>query len=134
MGKGLTEKEQREYLLSKINEPVDFTYPEPPYDFEGTLKDRFVEKSGEDAYVTYWNVIDLIEFKGEDEDWLRVTYYRYKKKAIPPKKRTGWVFAGQTSLSNPMSEFEELFVKAIKEKHWMRTFFREISKQCSNLR
>jgi len=134
MGTVLTEKEQKDYLLSRINESVNFTYPEPPYDFEGTLKDRFVEKSGEDDYVTYWNVIDLIEFKGENEDWLRITYYRYKKKAIPPKKRTGWVFAGQTSLSNPMSQFEELFIKAIKEKQWMRTLFREILEQCSDLK
>lgn len=126
MGNALTEEEQREYLRSKINGTVNFTYPEPPYDFEGTLKDRFVDKSGEDDYVTYWNIIDLIKFKDEEEDWLRFTYYRYKKKAIPPKKRTGWVSAGQTSLSNPMSQFEEFFVKAIKEKQWMKTFFRDI--------
>jgi hypothetical protein len=124
----LTEKEQRDYLLSKIKEPVHFTYPEPPYHFEGTLKDRFVIKDGYDANVTYWNIIDLIEFKGENEDWLRITYYRYKKK----EKR--WVFAGQTSLSNPISQYEELFVQAIKEKQWMKTFFKQILRQCSDLK
>jgi hypothetical protein len=134
MGKLLTEKEQKDYLLARVGDPVHFTYPEPPYDFEGALMDRFVDKDGEDEYVTYWNIIDLIKFKGEDENWLRITYYRYKKKAIPPKGRTGWVFAGQTSLTNPMSQFEELFTKATREKQWMKIFFREIIKQCPDLK
>lgn len=125
MSKVLTEKEQKAYLLSKIEKPVHFTYPEPPYHFKGTLKDRCVVNDGGDASVTYWNMIDLIEFENEKENWLRLTYYRYKNK----EKR--WVFAGQTSLSDPISHFEELFTTAVKEKAWIRPLFRNIVKECA---
>ena len=90
---------------------------------KGKLIDRYVIKGGEDDWVIYWNMIDLIRFETEDEDWLRITYYRYKKK----EKR--WVFAGQTSFSDPISSFRELFVNAIKEKEWIRLFFKEICKK-----
>jgi len=131
MSKVLTEKEQKAYLLSKIGEPVHFTYPEPPYHFKGTLKDRCVVNDGGNASVTYWNMIDLIKFENQKEYWLRITYYRYKKKAIPPKKRIGWVFAGQTSLSDPISHFEELFTTTVKEKAWIRPLFKKIVKECA---
>ena len=124
MREALTKKEQEAYLYGKIGEEVNFTYPEPPYTLEGKLLDRYVVEGGEDDWVTYWNMIDLIRFENEDENWLRITYYRYKKK----EKR--WVFAGQTSMSNPISEFRELFVGAIKKKEWIRHFFTEICKQC----
>jgi len=122
----LTEEEQRDYLLSKIKEPVHFTYPEPPRHRKGTLVDRFLLKDGEHGSVIYWHMIDRIEF--EDKCWLRITYYRYKKKE---KK---WNFSGQTSFSTSISRFEELFVKAIKEKQWMKMLFRQILKQCSDLK
>jgi hypothetical protein len=131
MGEILTEKQQRDYLLGKINDPVHFTYPEPPIHRKGKLLDRIIVKDTDDEEVTYWNLIDLIKFEHDEENWLRITYYRYKKKAIPPKKRTGWVFAGQTSLSDPISKFQELFVNAIKEKEWVRTLFKEVFKQCA---
>ncbi len=69
-------------------------------------------------------MIDLIRFENEDEDWLRITYYRYKK------KERRWVFAGQTSFADPISSFRELFVNVIKEKEWIRPLFREIYKRC----
>jgi len=125
MRKALTEKEQKEYLCSKKGKPVVFKYPEPPYYLKGKLIDRIVVKDRGDDLVTYWNLIDLIRFEGEAEDWLRITYYRYK---IKEKK---WVFAGQTSLSDPISHFRELFVNAIKEKEWIRPLFKEVFKQCS---
>jgi hypothetical protein len=121
----LTETQQKHYLINKKGDPVVFTYPEPPYHLKGLLKDRHVTKGGEDDTVAYWNVIDLIEFKGEDEDWIRFTYYRYKK------KENKWVFAGQTSLSDPMSYFSELFENAVKEKKWIRPIFREVAEKCS---
>ena len=121
----LTREEQEAYLYSRRGEPVNFKYPEPPYFLRGKLLDRYVIAGGEDEWVVYWNIIDLIQFEGEDEDWLRITYYRYKK------KERKWVFAGQTSLSNPISGFIELFVKAVKEKEWIRPVFREVYKRCS---
>jgi hypothetical protein len=125
MKKGLTEKEQKEYLCSKIGESVVFKYPEPPYLLKGKLIDRIVVKDGGDEIVTYWNLIDLIRFEGEEEDWLRITYYRYKN------KDRRWVFAGQTSLSDPISHFRDLFVSAIKEKEWIRALFKQVFKKCA---
>ena len=123
----LTEKEQKEYLLSKIGNTVHFKYPEPPHDRYGKLLDRFVVKDRVDVdKVTYWNIIDLIEFDNEEEQWLRMTYYRYKKK----EQKWNWNFAGQTSFANPISKFEELFVNALKEKEWVRPLFKETFRQC----
>jgi hypothetical protein len=124
MKKPLSKEEQRVYLYSKIGEPVNFKYPEPPYLLKGKLLDRYAISDYGDDWVDYWSMIDLIRFEGEDEDWLRITYYRYKK------KESRWVFAGQTSLAIPISGFLELFVKAIKEKEWIRPLFREVYKRC----
>jgi hypothetical protein len=121
--KALTEKEQKEYLCSKIDEPVVFNYPETGH-LRGTLKDRIVFKGREDNLVTYWNMIDWIGFEGR-EDRIRITYYRYKNK----EKR--WNFAGQTSITLPKSRFRDLFIKAIREKEWIREIFREVFKQCA---
>lgn len=124
----LTLDEQRLYLLSKKGNPVRFKYPEgdfSAYPREGTLKDRFVILDSEDDFVVYWNIIDLIEFKDHPENWLRITYYRYKTKEMK------WVFAGQTSISNPISGFVQMFSDAIKEKNWFKDFFKQIQKQCA---
>lgn len=59
----LTEKEQKEYILSKIKGPVHFKYPEPPIHRKGILLDRFVVKDTEDDEVVYWNLVDLIKFE-----------------------------------------------------------------------
>jgi hypothetical protein len=125
MKKPLSEEEQRAYLISKIGESVNFKYPEPPYLLKGKLVDRYIISLGYgDEWVDYWMMIDRISFEGQTEDWLRITYYRYKKKEMR------WVFAGQTSLTIPISGFLKLFVKAIKDKEWIRPLFREVYKQC----
>jgi hypothetical protein len=59
----------------------------------------------------------------KNQDWLRITYYRYNKR----EKR--WVFAGQTSYADPMSQFEEFFVNGIKEKDWIRKLFKNVFRQ-----
>jgi len=125
MKKVLSRKEQEEYLYDKIGEPVNFKYPRGEISKAGKLVDRIVVYDSENDLVVYWNMIDLIKFESEKEDWLRITYYRYKK--IERK----WVFAGQTSISDPISKFVELFVEAIKEKEWIRPLFREVCKQCA---
>ena len=120
----LSKEEQKAYLYGKIGGPVNFKYPEPPYFLKGKLLDRYAIFDAEDDWVVYWSMIDLIRFESEDEDWLRITYYRYKK------KEGKWVFAGQTSLANPISGFLKLFVEAIKEKEWIRQLFKEVCSQC----
>lgn len=135
----LTDKEQEDHLNNswKVNPTVTFTYPEPPIDRKGTLLDRFVVYDREDDEVVYWNLIDLIKFEHDKkENWLRITYYRYLKKKIVRTKKgkitnRRWIFAGQTSFSDPISKFEELFVNTIKEKEWIRPLFKNIIKQCN---
>lgn len=105
--------------------PVNFTYPTGEGDLFGKLIDRVVVFDSEYGSIVYWNMVDLIKFEGEDEKWLGITYYRYNKE----KRR--WVYAGQTSKSEPISSFDELFVKAIKKKEWMRQLFIGIYEKCS---
>jgi len=119
----LSRKEQKEYLYDKIGNPVKFTYPEGDH-LIGELMDRYVMFESEDDLVTYWFVIDLIKFVDYDEKWIRVSYYRYKK------KQRKWVFAGQTSISNTINYLARLFAKAVKEKKWVRPLFKEVCKQC----
>jgi len=76
----LNEKEQMDYLYGKIGGPVTFTYPKKEGKKEGKLADRFVIRDRENNSVVYWNMIDHIKFEGDARDWLRITYYRYKKK------------------------------------------------------
>ena len=119
----LSLKEQESYLCSKIGQPVNFKYPKGEQGKSGKLEDRLVVFDREDESVVYWNLIDLIEFKGEKERWLRITYYRYKKDGK-------WVFAGQTSIADPMTSFVDLFVAAIKNKTWVRKLFKEVFNKC----
>ncbi len=121
----LSKEEQEQYLYSKIGDPVRFKYPRgEKSDKFGKLIDRVVCYDGDNEKAFYWNMIDLIEFENENEKWLRITYYRYKKIGK-------WVFAGQTSISDPFNSFVVLFAKAIKEKEWIRPLFKNVYRQCS---
>ena len=120
----MNRKEQEAYLYGKIGDSVVFTYPADEGDMTGELIDRIVFFGSEYGSIVYWNMIDLIRFEGEDEEWLRITYYRYNKE----KRR--WTYAGQTSMSDPISSFDEMFKKAIKEKEWIRNLFKRIYEEC----
>jgi hypothetical protein len=139
--KGLLSKEEQYcYLKGKEGTEVKFSYPEKhnelmrlnpktgKYVLKGTLKHRYVVDVRDSDLVVYWYVMDLIEFEGEPEHWLRLTYYRYLNKEMK------WIFAGQTSLSGRLSYFQRFFVGAIKQKEneWTRSFFRDIQRKCSN--
>lgn len=123
MKKALSRREQEAYLLSKIGNPVKFTYPEGEH-LIGELIDRSAFLTGEDNLVAYWMVMDLIKFEGYEENWIRLSYYRYRK------KERNWVFAGQTSISDTIGSLAESFVKAVKEKEWVRLLFREVCRVC----
>lgn len=127
----LTNKEQYEKLIGKVGNRVAFSYPEKRKDnqlmgfdtkkqkwiLEGKLEHRCAVNVEDSDLVAYWYIVDLIRFKGEKELWLRVTYYRYLKKKIPR-----WVFAGQTSLSGPISYFQKFFKRAIKGDECIREY------------
>ena len=81
-------------ILSKIGKKVNFTYPGDEGRKQGILIDRAVFESNYVGEVPYWDVVDLIEFKGEPElEFIRITYHRKK-----PGKHLN--FSGQRSLQN----------------------------------
>lgn len=122
----LSKKEQKDYLLSKRGSPIRFTYPVGEEAKTGILQDRAVWFDSEDEKVAYWNMVDLIAFDQEDEPWLRITYYRYKK------QDNRWVFAGQTSISDPISSMVEFFSEVSRQRRWFRDFLEQVWSRASS--
>ena len=60
--------------------------------------------------VQYYDVVDLIEFAGQPEPWMRITYYRH----LPDGRL---IFAGQTSICEPVSVWAILLAEA-RKKDW----------------
>lgn len=110
-------------MRSKIGSQVKFSYPERERSKTGTIMKRVVSCDDEDEKVVYWNVVDFINFEGQAEPWLRITYYRYKK----PQGR--WVFAGQTSISDPIDRMVEFFSEVAKEEPRFRDFIEQVEAQ-----
>lgn len=115
----MTDKEK---MLSRIGKRVTFTYPEG-VKRQGILKDRNVIESGyldscnlESAF--YWDVIDLIEFEGESEPMMRITYYR--------KLGNRLVFAGQTTITEPISTWKRLLLETAQKKAWFRALLEDV--------
>ncbi len=109
-------------IIEKIKKPigkkVKFRYPEG--EKSGILKDRAVIASNPHfTGVPYWDVVDLIEFHDDQEPlWIRIGYYR------KPKDRL--VFAGQTTITEPISVWKKILVEGAKEKSWFKELLEEI--------
>lgn len=115
-------KEEEKKILSRIGSKVNFNYPSPEPRFSGVLKDRCVMYVPSWTDVAYWDVVDLIEFsKPEKFKAMRFGYYR------KAKGKLGW--ASQTTLTEPIETYRELFVKAAKEKKWFKTFLEDVLKE-----
>jgi len=66
-----------------------------------------------DRGVPYWDVVDLIEFKGEEyPEWIRIGYYRV------PKGRLQW--GSQTTIAEPVETWKRVLVDSAKQKPWFR--------------
>jgi hypothetical protein len=64
-------------ILSCIGKKVHYKYRGAERSQHGILKDRAVVKSQYGGPVPYWDVVDLIEFEGEEEpECIRIGYYR----------------------------------------------------------
>ena len=116
-------EEMVEKILSKIGSPVEFTYPEGDI-YKGVLKDRVVisAPTWTEKDVPYFDTVDLIQFRVPQEfTVLRFGYYRVKNGKL------GW--AAQTTLTEPLETWKELFVKAVKEKHWFRDFLIDVLRE-----
>ncbi len=101
-------------ILKPIGHPVSFHYPAGEEHRFGVLKDRAVVRSNPGARgVPYWDVVDLIEFKGEKSPkWIRIGYYRV------PKGRLQW--GSQTTIAEPVETWKRILVEASKNKPWFR--------------
>ena len=88
-------------ILSKIGQKVHYRFPGDEDSLKGTLKDRAVMESPTESAVPYWDVVDLIEFNGKKETWIRFGYYR--------KPRNRLVWGSQTALTAPPVRMEENF-------------------------
>jgi hypothetical protein len=104
----------RKKILSCVGKRVSFKFPGNEGDRHGILKARTVVDSiNAPETVPYWDVVDLIEFKDEEEpNWLRIGYYR------KPKDRLVW--GSQTTITEPISVWKRILVSAAKEQPWFR--------------
>lgn len=107
-----------EKILSCVGKPVRYTYPGEEGQKRGILKDRSVTTGGLVGVVPYWDVVDLIEFEGEPERMIRISYYR------KPKERLN--FAGQTSITEPLSIWKKLLITAAQDKPWFREILDDV--------
>jgi hypothetical protein len=112
-------------ILSAIGKGVRFKYPGNEGQKQGVLKDRaVVESTNAFGAVPYWDVVDLIEFKGEEEpEWIRIGYYR------TPQDRLQW--ASQTTITEPVSVWKRILVNAAREKAWFRDLLEGVMKELS---
>jgi hypothetical protein len=107
-------------ILSCVGKKVFFKYPGNEGDKQGILKDRAVVESTNDVgAVPYWDVVDLIEFKGEREpDWIRIGYYRKPKQTL--------IWGSQTTITEPVSIWKRIFVNTGREKKWFRQLLEDV--------
>lgn len=110
-------------ILTCIGRKVSFNYPGNEGNKQGILRDRVVvESTNEIGSVPYWDVVDLIEFKDEEEPkWIRIGYYR------KPKHKLNW--ASQTTITEPVSIWKKMLVNAAREKKWFRDLLEDVMKE-----
>jgi hypothetical protein len=115
--------DERDKILSRIGKNVFFKYPGSEGDKHGILKDRaVVESTNALGTVPYWDVVDLIQFEGEEEpEWIRIGYYR------KPKHTLNW--GSQTTITEPVSIWKRILVNAAREKKWFRDLLEDVMKE-----
>jgi hypothetical protein len=115
--------DERGKILSRIGKEVSFKYPGSEGDKHGILKDRaVVDSTNAPGTVPYWDVVDLIQFEGEEEpEWIRIGYYR------KPKHTLNW--GSQTTITEPMSIWKRILVNAAREKKWFRDLLEDVMEE-----
>ena len=106
-------------ILSCIGKEITYTYPGDEPSQHGILKDRCVFESPYGGTVPYWDVVDLIEFKSQKEpECIRIGYYR------KPDKKLNW--GSQTTITETISGWKGMLVKAAREKEWFRQLLDDV--------
>jgi hypothetical protein len=109
-------------ILSCIGKPVTYTYPGDEPSQHGILKDRSVFESPYGGTVPYWDVVDLIEFEGQQErEFIRIGYYRK-----PGNKLN---YGSQMTITETVSGWKGMLVKAAREKKWFRELLDDVMKE-----
>lgn len=112
-------------ILSRIGKPVTFKYPGEEGTSHGILRDRSVfESHCHPKCVPYWDVVDLIEFEGEgahEPECIRIGYYR------KPGEKLNW--GSQTTITEPVSVWKKMLIKAAREKPWFRKLLDDVMRE-----
>jgi hypothetical protein len=116
-----TENDVLKKIKSCIGNKVSFKYPGDEGEKNGKLKDRVVIKSDSEGEIPYWDVVDLIDFEGQKEPWMRIGYYR------KPKDKLNW--GSQTTITEPISVWKKILVNSAKEMPWFRTLLNDVMKE-----
>ena len=113
-------------ILSRIGTKVAFRYPGKEGDKQGILKDRAViDSTNAPGSVPYWDVVDLIEFKDEEEpEWIRIGYYR------KPRERLNW--GSQTTITEPVSIWKKMLISAGRDKRWFRDLLKDVMNELTD--
>jgi hypothetical protein len=110
-------------ILKRVGKPVCFGYTGMEGSKAGVLVDRAVlySRVGSSG-VPYWDIVDLIRFPTEPEtEWMRIGYYR--------KAGNKLVFAGQTTITEPLAIWKQLLVHAAREKPWFKALLEEVMRE-----
>ncbi len=100
----------RSKIMKAVGKRVKNTYPTPEGTHQGILKSREIAWSGTGhTGASYCIVIDIIEFEGAAEPWLRVGYYRQPKGATSPR------WASQTTYCGPFFQWRDHVLPAINK-------------------
>jgi hypothetical protein len=108
-------------ILSCVGKPVNYTFPGDEPGQHGILEDRCVFESPYGGTVPYWDVVDLIEFEGHKEQFIRIGYYR------KPKKKLN--YGSQTTITETIPGWKGMLVKAATEKKWFRELLDDVMKE-----
>jgi hypothetical protein len=106
-------------ILSRIGTKVNYIFPGDEKSQHGILTDRSVFESQYGGAVPYWDVVDLIEFEGgKERECIRIGYYR------KPRQNLNW--GSQTTITETLSGWKGLLVKAAREKKWFRALLDDV--------
>jgi hypothetical protein len=109
-------------ILKAVGQKVKFHYTEKS-DKLGILKDRVIIPSELNPNgVSYWDVVDLIEFPGEAEpEWIRIGYYQELGGRL--------LWASRATITEPIEIWKKILVTTAREKPWFKKLLDDVHKE-----